>query len=67
MEETPKPRSCADYGIRLTPRDDGGVTIEAPSPTHLDPAGIEALADALGEAAVAARKMFIAAYEASKR
>jgi hypothetical protein len=67
MSEPPKPRSCADYGVRVTPREDGGITIEAPSPTHLDPAGIDVLVDALGEAAVAARKLFIAAYEASKR
>jgi hypothetical protein len=66
MNETPKPRSCADYGIRLTPREDGGVLIEGPTPIRLDLEGAQAFEDEFAAAFGAARKMLCATIDLSK-
>jgi hypothetical protein len=66
MEETTKPRSCADYGIRLTALEDGGVLIEGPTPIRLDLEGAQAFEDEFAAAFGAARKMFCGTIDLTK-
>lgn len=67
MQTEQKPKTCADYGVRFTPLEDGGVLIEGPSPIRLDLEGAYAFEVEFAAAQSVARKTFCATLDLSKR